>query len=120
MNLLDTVQDVETLHLEKIHDGPTEIGSLFLLPEYRGQKRGRLLSLSRFAFMAAHPKRFAEDVIAEMRGVMSEDGQCPFWEAIGKHFFRHGLSSGRSTFHDQQAIHRRPDAALSDLYQYAA
>jgi arginine N-succinyltransferase len=85
--LLDTVQEVETLHLEKIHDGPTEIGSLFLLPEYRGQKRGRLLSLSRFAFMAAHPKRFAEDVIAEMRGVMSEDGQCPFWEAIGKHFF---------------------------------
>ncbi len=79
--------DIEALHLEKIHDGPTEIGSLFLLPEYRGQGRGRLLSLARFVFMSAHPKRFVQEVIAEMRGVMSDDGHCPFWEAIGKHFF---------------------------------
>ncbi len=85
--LLQKVQQVESLHLEKIHDGPTEIGSLFLLPEFRGQGRGRLLSLARFSFMAAYPKRFAEDVIAEMRGVMSEDDYCPFWEAIGRHFF---------------------------------
>ncbi|MEZ6137347.1 MAG: arginine N-succinyltransferase [Pirellulaceae bacterium] len=85
--VLNKTQEVESLHLEKIHDGPTEIGSLFLLPKYRGQGRGRLLSLSRFTFMAAHPKRFADHVIAEMRGVMSEDGACPFWEAIGRHFF---------------------------------
>lgn len=85
--LLNKIQHVESLHLEKIHDGPTEIGSLFLLPEYRGQGRGRLLSLSRFAFMAAHPNRFAQEVIAEMRGVMTDEGQCPFWEAIGRHFF---------------------------------
>ena len=85
--LLDQTQEVESLHLEKIHDGPTEIGSLFLSPEYRGKGRGRLLSLSRFAFMANHPKRFADSIIAEMRGVMSPEGDCPFWEAIGKHFF---------------------------------
>ncbi len=85
--LLDRTQEIEYLHLEKIHDGPTEIGSLFLSPDYRGQGRGRLLSLSRFAFMAAHPNRFADSVIAEMRGVMSDDGDCPFWEAIGRHFF---------------------------------
>lgn len=77
----------ESLHLEKIHDGPTEIGSLFLLPEFRGKGRGRLLSLARFAFIAAHPMRFDSHVIAEMRGVMSDDGTCPFWEAIGRHFF---------------------------------
>jgi arginine N-succinyltransferase len=86
--LLDKSLEIESLHLEKIHDGPTEIGSLFLSPTYRGQGRGRLLSLSRFTFMAAHPKRFAEYVIAEMRGVMSDDGECPFWEAIGRHFFQ--------------------------------
>ncbi len=38
--------------------------------------------------MAAHPKRFSESVIAEMRGVMSDSGECPFWEAIGRHFFQ--------------------------------
>jgi arginine N-succinyltransferase len=85
--LLDKSQVVEFLQLEKIHDGPTEIGSLFLSPEYRGEGRGRLLSLSRFMFIAGHPKRFAEMVIAEMRGVMTEDGDCPFWDAIGRHFF---------------------------------
>lgn len=86
--LLGTTQEVESLHLEKIHDGPTEIGSLFLLPEYRGQGRGRLLSLARFIFMATYPKRFSEYVIAEMRGMMTDDGECPFWEAIGRHFFK--------------------------------
>jgi len=86
--ILGKTHDVELLQLAKIHDGPTEIGSLFLSPNYRGQGRGRLLSLARFTFLAAHPKRFAEHVIAEMRGVMSDDGDCPFWEAIGRHFFK--------------------------------
>lgn len=85
--LLDKHQTIESLQLAKIHDGPTEIGSLYLAPDYRGKGRGRLLSLSRFAFMAAHPKRFADAIIAEMRGVMSNEGECPFWEAIGRHFF---------------------------------
>ena len=85
--LLNKVQEVESLHLQKLHDGPTEIGSLFLLPEYRGQGRGRFLSLARFTFMAAYPKRFADQVIAEMRGVMHDDGNCPVWEAIGRYFF---------------------------------
>lgn len=84
---LNRVQEVESLHLRKIHDGPTEIGSLFLSADYRGQGRGRLLSLSRFTFMFAYPRRFADEVIAEMRGVMTESGQSPFWEAIGRHFF---------------------------------
>jgi arginine N-succinyltransferase len=85
--LLDVRQERQTLHLCKIHDGPTEIGSLFLLPEYRGQGRGRLLSLCRFALMAMRPNRFAEEVIAEMRGRVDDQGNSPFWEAIGRNFF---------------------------------
>lgn len=85
--LLGVSRQIESLQLQKIHDGPTEIGSLFLDPQYRGRGRGRLLSLSRFIFIARHPKRFAEEVIAEMRGVVNDDGTCPFWEAIGRHFF---------------------------------
>lgn len=84
---LDKTTIVNQLVLTKIHDGPTEIGSLFLQPQYRGSGRGRLLSMSRFLFVAAHPKRFSNEFIAEMRGVVQEDGTCPFWEAIGKHFF---------------------------------
>ncbi len=86
--LLDRTQVVETLQLIKIHDGPTEIGSLYLDDRFRGQGRGRLLSLGRFTFMAAHRNRFAEQVIAELRGVMTTDGVCPFWEGLGRHFFQ--------------------------------
>lgn len=75
------------LHLVKEHDGPSEIGSLFLHPDYRGGGRGRLASLSRFLFMANHPLLFEDDVIAEMRGVIHEDGSSPFWDALGSHFF---------------------------------
>jgi arginine N-succinyltransferase len=89
---LQVTHDVTELHLEKIHDGPTEIGSLFLTENYRGKGRGRLLSLARFLFMAQHPLRFSQDVIAEMRGVVSDDGYCPFWEGIGRHFLKMDFS----------------------------
>jgi arginine N-succinyltransferase len=85
--LLGVKRRIVSLHLTKIHDGPTEIGSLFLMPQYRGQGRGRLLSLSRFALMALRPNRFAAEVIAEMRGRVDDAGCSPFWEAIGRHFF---------------------------------
>jgi arginine N-succinyltransferase len=93
---LGTTATVTSLELTKIHDGPSEIGSLFLQPEYRGAGRGRLLSLSRFLFVAAHPKRFSDEFIAEMRGVVNEDGSCPFWDAIGSHFFDMGFPQADS------------------------
>jgi arginine N-succinyltransferase len=78
----------QTLHLAKEHNGPSEIGSLFLSPAHRRGSNGRLLSLSRFLFMADHPQFFDEFVLAEMRGRIDHQGQSPFWEAVGRHFFR--------------------------------
>jgi arginine N-succinyltransferase len=78
---------VDALHLVTDHDGPCEIGSLFLHPEARGGGAGRVLSLSRFLFMAEHPDLFDPVVIAEMRGVIDDRGRSPFWDALGKHFF---------------------------------
>jgi len=86
-DLLQVTHDITELHLEKIHDGPTEIGSLFLSESYRGKGRGRLLSLASFQFMALHPQRFHKDIIAEMRGVIDQEGHSPFWESVGKQFF---------------------------------
>jgi arginine N-succinyltransferase len=80
-------REFQVLHLVKEHDGPTEIGSLYLHPDYRGSGNGRLLSLSRFLFMANFPHRFDRQVIAEMRGCVDSEGRSPFWEAIGRHFF---------------------------------
>lgn len=84
---LGVENSVESLHLQRIHDGPSEIGSLFLLPEFRGSGRGRLLSLSRFALLAQRPHRFSDRVIAQMRGVSTSDGTSPFWEALGRKFY---------------------------------
>ena len=87
-DLLKQKHEIRSLQLIKTHNGPTEIGSLFLLPEYRGSGNGKLLSMSRFAYIAAHPKRFASQTIAEMRGFLDPNGVSPFWEAIGSHFFK--------------------------------
>jgi arginine N-succinyltransferase len=78
---------IEALHLEAHHKGPSEIGTLFVHPDARGKGIGRLVSLSRFVFMAGFPGRFAKETIAEVRGVLDDAGQSPFWNAIGRHFF---------------------------------
>ena len=81
-------KEIDTLHLSKLHDGPTEIGSLFLSPDYWGGGHGRLLSMSRFLFLAAFRERFEKRVIAEMRGNVDSDGVSPLWSALGSHFFQ--------------------------------
>jgi arginine N-succinyltransferase len=80
-------KEIETLHLVKEHSGPCEIGGLFLHPDARRHGNGRVLSLFRFLFMAERRERFEPLIIAEMRGVVDENGHSPFWEAIGHHFF---------------------------------
>lgn len=79
---------IKVLHLREEHNGPTEVGSLFLSPEYWGNGHGRLLSLARFMFMAEFQDRFEKDVVAEMRGVVNKDGKSPLWTALGSHFFQ--------------------------------
>lgn len=85
--MLGVRKEIQKLQLVVEHNGPSEIGSLFLHPGYRQHNNGRLLSLARFLFMSEHLQRFDPVVIAEMRGVIDDRGQSPFWDAIGKHFF---------------------------------
>lgn len=80
-------REIPTLHLRREHRGPSEICSLFLRPDFRRSGAGRLLSLGRFLFMGASPKRFTETVIAEMRGYIDQTGRSPFWEAVARHFY---------------------------------
>jgi len=62
------------------YTGCTEVCSLYLRPGFRRANAGKLLSRVRFLFMALHPERFADTVIAEMRGVSDRSGQSPFWD----------------------------------------
>jgi len=67
--------------------GSTEVGSLFLAPEFRRDRIGKLLSYSRFMFIASFPSYFDDQVIAEMRGVHDHEGNAPFYNSIARHFF---------------------------------
>ncbi|MFM9889572.1 MAG: arginine N-succinyltransferase [Rickettsiales bacterium] len=68
--------------------GATEVGSLFLEPRYRRDRMGKMMSLSRFMFIAAFRETFADTIIAEMRGVHDAEGNAPFYNALPKHFFQ--------------------------------
>jgi arginine N-succinyltransferase len=85
--MLNIRKEIPTLHLVMEHNGPCEIGSLFMHPDYRRGGSGRTISLARFLFVAEYPDFFDPEVIAEMRGVVDEQGRSAFWDALGKHFF---------------------------------
>jgi len=68
--------------------GCSEVGSLFVRPEHRAGGIGRALAQCRYMLMAVAPQRFRDQVVSELRGVVSPEGVSPFWEAVGRHFFR--------------------------------
>ena len=85
---LDVFTRMETLYLSNDLTGSTELCSLFLHPDYRSGNNGKLLSKSRFLFIAQFPHLFTEKLIAEMRGYQAPDGSSPFYEGLGRHFFK--------------------------------
>lgn len=84
---------VDVLALKTIKSKPSELCSLYLHPQYRTHGLGALLSLSRYLFIHTFPKRFSNELIANLRGYRDEQGQSPFWQAIGDIFFGGNLST---------------------------
>lgn len=68
-------------------EGASEVGGLFLHPAERAGGLGMLLARSRYLFIKLHRKRFADRILAELRGVIDESGGSPFWDAIAGKFF---------------------------------
>jgi len=70
------------------YNGPTEIGGLILLPEYRGNTEalGKCLSYVRFLFMRMHRQLFRDHVLSELLPPLEADGTSKLWEALGRHF----------------------------------
>jgi arginine N-succinyltransferase len=68
-------------------EGSSEVGGLFLHPEVRAGGWGALLARSRYLFMKSHRARFGDRTLAELRGVMDEAGNAPFWDGLAGRFF---------------------------------
>jgi arginine N-succinyltransferase len=84
---LDLKVEHETLTLVTECTGWSEVGSLFLKSDRRKGGAGRLLSQSRYMLIGAEPDRFADTILAELRGVFTPDGACPFWDHVAHKFF---------------------------------
>lgn len=80
------VHDVATLNVLSHTEGPAEMCSLYILPQYRLNGHGRLISLSRFFYILQHPEAFHAHVFALLRGIADTAGNSPFWEDVGKKY----------------------------------
>lgn len=76
------------LHMVNDYTNASEIGSLFLHPEYRRDGIGRFLSRSRYLMIAELPELFSDIIISEIRGVQDEKGDSPFYDNLARHFFK--------------------------------
>lgn len=77
----------ELLSLVTDLEGCSEVGGLFLHPGERAGGLGLLLARSRYLFIAMHRRRFADRVLAELRGIIDERGGSPFWDGVAGRFF---------------------------------
>lgn len=84
---LDRTVRAEMLTLVTDLEGSSEVGGLFLHPNERAGGLGLLLARSRYLFIAMHRPRFAERILAELRGIIDERGGSPFWDGVAGRFF---------------------------------
>lgn len=85
---LNIYREIPTLFLANDLTGNSELCSLFLREDQRKGLNGRLLAKARLLFIAEFPELFGRKVIAEMRGMSDAAGRSPFWESLGRHFFK--------------------------------
>jgi arginine N-succinyltransferase len=77
-----------TLSIGYSYNGPTEIGGLILLPEYRRatERLGLSISYVRFLYLKMHRELFRDEVLAELLPPLEPDGTSHLWDALGRHF----------------------------------
>lgn len=97
LDVLQAEHYSETLQSYKVHqalligynyNGPTEIGGLIVLPEYRGHESslGKLLSYARFLYIAMNREVFRDEILSELLPRLEDDGTSRMWKHYGKRF----------------------------------
>src|SRR5262249_38255903 len=73
-----------TLSIGYSYNGPTEIGGLILLPEYRRvpERLGQFLSYVRFLFIQMNREVFRDEVLAELLPPLEPDGTSHILDAV--------------------------------------
>ncbi|MGC5703102.1 arginine N-succinyltransferase [Pseudomonas sp. NFXW11] len=81
-------KQIPTLFLCNEMTGQSLLCSLFLRRDQRRGDTGRLLSSARLLFVAEYPALFGDKLVAELRGQVDSQGRSPFWDSLGRHFFK--------------------------------
>lgn len=100
-----------TLSIGYSYDGPTELGGLIVLPEYRQRldKVGLLISYVRFLFIKMRRGLFRDKLLAELLPPLEPDGRSHLWDALGHHFT--GL-----TYQEADRLSRRNKEFIRGLF----
>ena len=88
--------------------GATEVGSLFLHPDYRADGLGRYLAKVRYLLIASEPWRFGDSVIAELRGICGAAGS-PLYDHLFEYKLERSFLEADAEYYD-----RNPDT-LGDI-----
>lgn len=99
-----------------IWTGNSLLTSFYVVPELVGSAWSELNSRGRLLFVANHPERFADSVVTEIVGYSDENGDSPFWDAIGRNFFDLNYAAAeRLCGLKSRTFLAELDAALPDL-----
>jgi len=88
--------------------GATEVGSLFLHPDFRKDGLGRYLAKVRYLLIASEPWRFGDSIIAELRGICGAEGS-PLYDYLFEYKLEKTFLQADAEYYD-----RNPDA-LGDI-----
>lgn len=78
---------VEVLYPSHALTDHTLLCAFNIRTELRGTDAFELLSRARMLFIAAHRHLFTANTVVEIQGIQTEEGEVPFWDSLGRHFF---------------------------------
>ncbi len=80
--------NVHALTLASDLTGHSQLSGFFVRNWDRPGPEAELLSRARLLFAATAPRRFSDRFFSSLAGLTDADGHSPFWNALGKKFFR--------------------------------
>lgn len=84
---LNVRREVPTLSLSHEVSEASQLCAFSLDARYKGTSAESLLRRARLMFIAQYPERFAEILAMAFPGYLDGQGESPFWNSVGRHFF---------------------------------
>ncbi len=84
---LNVHNKIPVLYMSHELTGKTLFRSLTIDSKYRGTEYFELISRARLLLVGQFQSLFEDEIIIEIQGALDDDGACPFWDSVGRHFF---------------------------------